>query len=260
MRQMSMEGVHQAAITLPSAPPTPETSAPTQSVSPIVYSISQHYHHSSHLAPSATPSELRRGLTGPEIRSDLPAESILMQHNIDPWTLFPSQLTLFKQADQEQQSRLITLWQISPPGHGNQAAPHGNGTTGQEGVYSAIGNGDDSMDSMDSMEEDGPVDQHAEPYVISGYESLAQRDYDISAGGVGTQLPQSAPSPRIEPSTGSEYKLANDPAYQVKDWWHGSDEQYPVEHQYGAFQQMNRYRGCGLAHARGHWMEDEQML
>ncbi|KAK2768809.1 hypothetical protein FQN54_000667 [Arachnomyces sp. PD_36] len=237
MRQMSMEGVHQASMTLP---PTPQ---PTQDVPPIVYSITQHYHHSSHIANPNPLLQAQQNGTQPVIEPGVPAEETLMRHNIDPSTLFPSQLTLFRQAGIEQQSRLITLWQISPPGHSAQQS------------QTAQPMRDDSMEE----------DTAAEPYVISGYESLAQREYDMNA-----QNQQQQP---IEPSTGTPYKPSNDPAYQSREWWNyypqqpeqqqqqQQQQQSSMENQYGAFEQhMNRFTNCGLAQARGHWMEDEHML
>lgn len=276
MRQMSMDGAHQTALT--TRPLSPSTPKPTQDVvPPIVYSITQHYHHSSHIATNPTspnPAQQQQLLDRPEpeIPPGVPAENVLMQHGIDPWTLFPSQLTLFKQADPGQQSRLITLWQISPPGYGNKqpvAQELGTGGTGGGG-----GCGDGGGDSMMAMDEDMSenIDNNdAEPYVISGYESLAQREYDMSAAGRQTE-PQIPPA---EPSTGSQYKLANDPAYRSREWWNHSNsgqqqrqqQQQQMEQQYGAFQQTNGYgngygyANCGIAQTRGHWMdEDEQML
>lgn len=248
MRQMSMEGVHQTGMTLP---PTPSTFKPVQAVQPLVYSITQHYHHSSHLATSTSlPSQQSSG-PEPKIWLGVSAESTLMQHNIDPSSLFPSQLTLFKQAGPDQQSRLITLWQISPPGYGKQASqgPGNFGTFNDQGKTSSYseGNGIAAIGG-DSMEEDGPGEfdhQQAEPYVISGYESLAQRDYAMSArqGEMRMSFDQQVlaqSTPPVEPSTGSRYKLANDPAYQSQEWWNHSCQRYPVEHQYGDFQQMNQ--------------------
>lgn len=276
MRQMSMDGVHQAALT---QPPTPSTHEPTQDAQPIVYSITQHYHHSSHIANSTSPSAQQAAGPNPEIPPGVPAESVLMQHNIDPWTLFPSQLELFKQAGPEQQSRLIALWQISPPGYSKQAGgqePRGQGgnpfPSDRNGM---IETGGDSMMVEDALEDSD--NQQAEPYVVSGYESLAQRDYDLSSSRMqaGAQVSPEQhlliPPPPVEPSTGSQYKRANDPAFQSREWWHhgpgtGQQQQQqqqedPVEHQYGAFQQMNEYRDRGgIAQARGHWMEDERMF
>lgn len=262
MRQMSMDGVHQTAI---SQPPTPSNLEPSQDASSIVYSITQHYHHSSHIANSTSSSAQQQPADPkPEIPPGVPAENVLMQYNIDPWRLFPSQLTLFKQAGPDQQSRLISLWQISPPGYSRQI---GQGPNCQiRNPYSSERNGFIETGG-DSMEEDAPANQQAEPYVLSGYESLAQRDYDMST----TRQAESQISsdqhllvpPPVEPSTGSQYKLANDPAYQSREWWNhpGGQQEDPLEHQYGAFQQQtNGYGDRGIAQARGHWMEDEHMF
>src|ERR1700709_2176091 len=85
-----------------SQPPTPQVVPQT---TPITY-ITQHYHHSGHQVPN-----------------DLPASTVLEQAGINASALFPSQLQLFKNAGPEQRSRLIELWQISPPTYGNQMHP-----------------------------------------------------------------------------------------------------------------------------------------
>lgn len=92
------------------------------------------------------------------------------------------------------------------------------------------------MDGMDmapeeNSDEDGH--QYAEPYMISGYEVLARRDYELSA------QKDNATSRRNEPTTGAPYRLASDPIYQSQRWWEYANPQ-PMEHQYGAFELMNQ--------------------
>jgi hypothetical protein len=65
----------------------------------IVYA-SQHYTHSHHVAPTRTASEL---LVKTHIEpSDL--EAVLLRNSIDPSNLFPSQLELFQNADDDQRA------------------------------------------------------------------------------------------------------------------------------------------------------------
>lgn len=128
-------------------PINPTTSIPTSSSSsqqqPITYSITQHYHHSSHVAPvqsTPTPTDPNQALL-----------TLLLNHGIDPSTLSPSQVDLIKHADAEQQQRLLQTWQVY--------AAHGQPTYTQD------------TDMDDSMHEDKGAD--AEPYMVNGYEASA---------------------------------------------------------------------------------------
>jgi hypothetical protein len=93
---------------------------PSQVEAPIVYSISQHYHHSAHLA-SQQPS---RPASEPPQTGQFTTEIILSRHGVDVNSLSSSQLDLFKTADASQQMRLVELWRISPPGNGGHALTH----------------------------------------------------------------------------------------------------------------------------------------
>jgi hypothetical protein len=83
----------------------------------ISYSISQHYHHSSHTNANS-PDTLSHQQEMPRSMSE-PArptcEMLLRQNGIDPATLLPPQIQLFRIADSAQQDRLIELWRICPP-------------------------------------------------------------------------------------------------------------------------------------------------
>ena len=202
-RQMSMGTIE--------APESPEPPSPASSSgpSPIMYSITQHYHHSSHVARQA--SEPRQP---PPVTHSTPMEmttnDILRNHNIDPSTLSPTQIELFEHAIPEQKSRLIQMWQICPERGPSAPAPQATSANIE----------DHAMNDM--AQEDDSEQQYAEPYMLSGYEILAQRDYELSTR-------------KAEPTTGSLYKLASDPIYQSQRWWEHTDPQ-PMEHQYGAFE------------------------
>jgi hypothetical protein len=91
---------------------------------PYTYSISQHYHHSAHVAaqqPSRPASE-------PPQTDQLTSEIILSRHGVDIHSLLPSQLDLFKTADASQQMRLIELWRICPPDYSGHALGQDIGT------------------------------------------------------------------------------------------------------------------------------------
>lgn len=172
--------------------------------------------------------------------SGLSTEEVLMKRGIDPATLFASQLELFRQADQEQRKRLVELWRISPQ---MTASQNQHGASG--GQAQGIGSGNDE----DMMTDYEP--SHAEPYVVSGYESLAQREYERSAN-----LPTSSSAPA---STGAimapqqSYTQATDPAY--KGAW---NQQQTMADQYGAYESKRYYIGCGIS--RAHWLDDQQMF
>lgn len=111
------------------------TSVQMESQPPISYSISQHYHHSSHVvSPPDAPT------------------SVLQQHGLDPATLSTGQLDLFVHADADQQQRLIQTWQL----------------------YARISSAgpNDDLEMQDSEDHGGEEDQReqAEPYMVSGYE------------------------------------------------------------------------------------------
>ncbi|KLJ11889.1 hypothetical protein EMPG_12982 [Blastomyces silverae] len=276
--------------TSPSPPSTPSTSIPR----PIAYSISQHYHHSAHQLPGtgAWSTTLSATLYAMQ-QAGISAEEMLFQHSVDPTALFQSQLTLFAQADVDQKSRLIELWQISRPsaGKGNQMST----SSLPANIHSS--SSQDAMADVDSMDQDARstarVDhnqhEHAEPYVMSGYEALAQREYNASAARDAceqafAEASQSSVAAAVavaaaETPTHLSYKPAVDPVYKGHDWWgHGHHDQQgqqqghgqgaseaelllqPIENQYGAFEQRSNamYMGCGIR--RAHWLDDQEML
>ncbi|KAJ9192949.1 hypothetical protein DTO021D3_2757 [Paecilomyces variotii] len=53
------------------------------------------------------------------------------------------------------------------------------------------------------------TEEGAEPYIMSGYEALARREYELSS--MKTSLPE-------EPTTGAPYNPAYDPVYQGHGW------------------------------------------
>lgn len=228
----------------------------TKSGNSINYSISQHYHHSAHIVPSKTSSHASDA--GPEsLPSSSPQESIqytLFQHNIDPSRLSSSQMVFLEQAGPEERARLLGLWRLTPP----------------ETSYFGLHELDDDDNMETKMEEDcggrltatsgGEPKQVAEPYITSGYESLAQRDYEQQANHVYNPLGLSkAYSPLISPM-GGQYNRATDPIYGSKEWWLHSMPHQPMEHQYGMFDQMSQSQHQPPNFVGIHGLEDEEML
>jgi hypothetical protein len=200
------------------------------------------------------------------------AGEILKRHNIEPSSLSPDQLKLFEHAPQDQRLRLIHMWQIvsqnaehvmsdsraptSMSDHHHETKPDEleNGSRSDPSRLQTLRFPDTidliAMDDQGRAAGDACDLRDAEPYIISGYEALAQRDYDLSVGQSMAQQDHD-PSLSIEPTTGSPYNLATDPIFQARRWWERAKVE-PVEHQYGSFEQINQFTGCGLI--AGHWL------
>jgi len=276
--------------------PTPQIrEEPSQVEAPYTYSITQHYHHSAHLA-SQQPS---RPASEPPQTDQLTTEIILSRHGVDASSLFPSQLELFKTADAGQQMRLIELWRICPPNYGGHALAQDLGTwpatslqqeetmaklryerrmTEERMLRTRASEDQHLMDSAeDTMSDEStpltPIQggdgrwsgQAPEPYMSSGYEALAQREYEQS----------SRPSKDVYSHFGTAvggptYNQATDPVYKIvedvhkysnvgADWSNRLQQQQAMENQYGAFEQHFLHSPGGVM-AGGHMGEDEEML
>ncbi|KAI1333214.1 hypothetical protein F5Y16DRAFT_355117 [Xylariaceae sp. FL0255] len=216
---------------------------PVPEPEPITYSISQHYHHSAHIALQDEPiAEPQRPASEPP-QSEFPlAEHVLIQHGVDPTGLSAQQFELFKTADTPQQLRLIELWRICPPTNPqNHPTVESTNTSIQQEELLAqlryeqqIAENNSQRNSMVSM--DGtpltPIQTseghwvHVEPYMMSGYELLARREYEESAK---RQLEE-----ELLRSKNEVYRSATDPVYAT-GWM---AQQQAMEDQYGAYQQM----------------------
>jgi hypothetical protein len=264
---------------------------PSQVETPIIYSITQHYHHSAHLV-SQQPA---RPASEPPQTDQLTTEIILSRHGVDVASLSPAQITLFKTADSSQQMRLIQLWQLykNTPDSGSQAISQdlSNYQTTSFEQEEAIAKlryerqmleermsrtgGDQGMDTDDTMSDESsttpmpmtPIQggdgrwastHVAEPYMSSGYETLARREYEQSA----------APSKDVYSHFGiavggPTYSHATDPVYNTIEDVHkypnvGSDwQQQAMENQYGAYAQFqHNHEGTMTEGYNG----DEEML
>lgn len=222
--------------TYSAAPPPQEE--PKHVEEPYVYSISRHYHHSNH----AVIQQPARPASEPPQTDQLTTEIILGRHGVDVMTLFPSQIELFKTAEASQQMRLIELWRICPPNYGGHALAQDVGnwpatSFQQEEAMAKLryerqmleerlarSSGDTQNMGMDGAEDTmsdasttaplTPIQggdsrwSNVEPYMQSGYDLLAQKEYETS----------SAPSKETcshfgSAIGGSHYKHATDPVY-----------------------------------------------
>ncbi|EER36720.1 conserved hypothetical protein [Histoplasma capsulatum H143] len=283
-RQMSVAGIPSPNQKLASPPQSmvPAVMSPTPDMSPsplpllplhlppISYNISQHT-ITPHTAPAQEAGQ-RRFLQ--------PARHAASR-NLSGRNTVPTQHV-------EQKTRLIELWQISRP-NVRKANPFDSGIpTSSSSLPSRMQSARDTMIDVDCMDQDARSttglddSQHAEPYVMSGYEALAQREYDASAArsacGHGfaeaSQSSVAAAAAAATTSTSSSYKPAVDPVYKGHGLWDVQGQQQghgqggseavlllqPMENQYGAFEQRNNsmYLGCGIA--RAHWLDDREML
>ncbi|MCJ1292079.1 hypothetical protein MMC34_003629 [Xylographa carneopallida] len=248
---------------------------------PITYSMSQHYHHSAHIASSDGQQDQSQSPASTHISlTQDKAKELLSQRGIDPSSLLPSQLLLFQLAAPDQQSRLVELWQIAPPEYthygkeelADQLGSWQHTTLEQEEEMARIRYernaanrntrsapeemGQDSMtQEAESVlaEGDHPA---MEPYIRSGYEILAERDYNHQAAtgnNIGNKLLLSGPGCE------NYYTRAADPAFNSKGWWEVYAEQ-PIEHQYGMFDQMNQFQSTSQEVGGSYRQEDEEMV
>ncbi|MCJ1282072.1 hypothetical protein MMC26_001395 [Xylographa opegraphella] len=253
---------------------------PTREV-PITYSISQHYHHSAHISSGNNHQDQPQSPLPTYVSSAQDkAKELLSHHGIDPASLLPSQILLFELAAPDQQSRLVELWRISPPEYTNygkeelaeQLGSWQHTTLEQEeemarlryernAAHSNTKPPPEDKDQGSVRQEDKYTLEEGdhlamEPYIRSGYEILAERDYNHQAAmgsNMGDKLLLSGPGCE------NRYNQAADPAFNSKGWWEVYSEQ-PMEHQYGMFDQMNQFRSTSHEVGGSYGQEDEEML
>lgn len=233
----------------------------------IVYA-SQHYTHSHHVAPTRSVSE-------PLVKTHIDTTDlagIFLRNSIDPTLLFPSQIDLFQNADDDQRLRLLELWRISPP-TGRQGYPSGTDYNMSRQLYDwppsslaqeeamaklryernqaeaaqqeHIQQHQRELDQSMAAISTSPSNQSAEPYMTSGYEMMARREYETSAR---------EENPLRE---SNNYNKATDPVYNSTGsdglWLKNVGSVLDMENNYGAY-----------AYAREHSFQqsygDEEMV
>jgi hypothetical protein len=259
-----------AARETPAAQPEHIQSQGEESVPSTITYASQHYTHSYHVVPNRS---IASASDKPQVQAS-ELEAMLLRNSIDPSLLFPSQIDLFQNADNDQRLRLLELWRISPP-QGRQGYPDGVDYNTSRQLYDwpptslaqeeamaklryervmeeraqseAIGQHQQQMDeSMDEgagsaavqatrIELASPLETTAEPYVVSGYDMLASREYEESARTAANQLRDS-----------TKYNQATDPVFNNAGLGHGPWAKHvgsvlDMENQYGAFAQARDY-------------------
>ncbi|KAJ4380341.1 hypothetical protein N0V86_004652 [Didymella sp. IMI 355093] len=166
--------------------------------------------------------------------------AILLRNSINPEMLFPSQVELFQNADDDQRLRLLELWRISPP-QGRQGYPEGSEYNMSRQLYDWPPTSLAQEEAMAKLRyekcqqeeqkarELSTSPQVAEPYMMSGYDMLAKREYEQSAK---------------EPS----YNQATDPVYNNSNssssnglWQKNVGSISDMENNYGAYAYAREY-------------------
>jgi hypothetical protein len=264
--------LHQQKLQQQVQNPAPTNDPPSSA--PIVYSISQHYHHSAHNArqPPAQqqqqpePEHLHR--EHPERPSSEPpqseqeaCENLLRNHGVNPAALSPPQLQLFRIADNPQKMRLIELWTIIPPKReGDDPSLAWTSTSldreeqlarmrldahiqekiaqqaqAQQGMDMAVDSGRTAGQDEQGRWMSSSYQHYMEPYMANGYDV----DQVLEDG-----------CPRDETTysqfgVGRTYRPATDPVYNRPDW----QTQMQMENQYGAFEAARSHGQAGTADA-----------
>ncbi|CAM1506879.1 Fc.00g065200.m01.CDS01 [Cosmosporella sp. VM-42] len=224
----------------------PVASASASAPPPIIYT-SVHYTHSAHIAraqaqqQAAAQEEVQRPSSEPPQTEMINSETILRNHGVDPSTLTPSQVQLFRIADPPQQMRLLELWTICPPSKAGDipSLAWSSTTLEQEEHLARVRyersnqNQVMSLDGTTVQTGDGKwtqdIEPDSEPYMASGYEELMRREYE-------RQAQQDQPRDTYNHfGISQNYSQATDPVYMGPDYAR-QQQQMDMATQYGAFQ------------------------
>lgn len=294
-------------LTLSSVPismPAPDLSQAPAEQPKIVYSISQHYHHSAHAVkpePVAQPEPEQQQ----QHQQQQTPEQLLAQNGVDPTALTPVQLALFKMSAPDRRDYLLQLWRICPPTRTaadyNPVAAGAAWDTMEAEMEKEIASsqmraqqnqqnlqmaGEEQAMSLDGtpvsvahqQAAGAPTTQSAdgrwlqtstqgymEPYMATGYEELARREYMASnsptgftaGGGEGSDA--SVPRSKFSDATPDSSNLtgvrlryqATDPVYANRlasssraSWPQPHLATTEMENQYGALMAMRD--GCEM--------------
>lgn len=277
----------------PAPEPAPAPAQEPGEEQKIVY-ISQHYNHSAHVAkPDAQPP---RPASEPPQSEYAVVEQVLREHSVDPSHLSSAQLQLFKAVDTPEKLRLIDLWRACPPTNSNDnpTLTWTMTTVEQEEALARLRFEQQQQQLIDQqlqqefsmMQEDEPEPEtvmsldgtpltpiqagdgrwisttsasyhYMEPYMASGYEEMARREYEAS---VRMAYAEAVAPPSKEtnsllaaavPASGGAMPTFNpshaDPVYKTTNVGAGMDwaSRVAMEDQYGRLMAMR---------------EDEEML
>lgn len=229
------------------APRQEPSTSPSPPPQPMVYSISQHYHHSAHaVKPPAQQAEApapQRPSSEPPQSNMTPPETVLRHYGIDAVTLTLSQLQLFRIADEPQKLRLIELWSICPPNRGEDipALAWSSATLEQEEHLACMRFERQqqsqvmSLDGTHVQTADGRwCNPDSEPYVVSGYQELMRRENERNAAGNRSTDIYSHFGTSVG---GPSYTPATDPVYLGLDVTR-QQQHMDMATQYGTFEHL----------------------
>jgi hypothetical protein len=223
----------------PQAQPLP----PQQPPQAIKYSISSHYHHSAHQAPSPSTDPSR-------------TMTFLKLHGIDPASIPSYKMAVFESVGPEDRAELVELWKRGDPGIGTSVLPleFTNITSSEYAEDNYQTNSAPSTDTAPMTGGDGRNHPSAEPYIVSGY-----NESNLIPVETFSPLGAAIGKPDRTNNWSYEYNRATDPVYaEVKD-----DGRQTLAYQYGAYEQTREYAGRAMsepAQAReGNREEDTEM-
>ncbi|KAL7932773.1 hypothetical protein V8C35DRAFT_72611 [Trichoderma chlorosporum] len=206
---------------------------------PIVYSVSQHYNHSAHIAkPQSQTQDSQRHSSEPLQSEVVSSEMILRTHGVDPATLTPSQLQLFRIADAAQRGRLVDLWSICPPSNGGDILPMAwSSTTMEQEEHLAQLRYEQSLDGRPVQAANSTwvhqASQESEPYMMTGYEEIMRREREREEA---NSRPRDAYSHFGTSVGGPSYTPSTDPVYLGADFAR-HQLQMALAEQYGSYEQ-----------------------
>ncbi|UNI14924.1 hypothetical protein JDV02_001502 [Purpureocillium takamizusanense] len=253
-RNLTLNPELRAAAAKDSSRQEPEPALPVQSP-PIVYSISQHYHHSAHVAKPVAAEQAAEHQSTSSVLAERPSseppqgradsfEMILRRFGIDVASLTPAQVQLFRIADEPQKLRLIELWKICPPSRAEDihSLAWNSTTLEQEEQFARLRLEQHQQDQAMSLDGtpvqtgDGRWTHEArdtEPYMVSGYQELMRRETERN---IVDTMPRSVYSHFGTTVAGPSYTPATDPVYLGPDYVR-QQQQMDMATQYGAFEQ-----------------------
>lgn len=228
----------------------PTVNIPGPTAQPIVYSVSQHYNHSAHIAKPAPQKQAgqqtQRPSSEPPQTEFSPVEVILRNYGLDPNILTPSQLQLFRTADDAQKLRLLELWSICPPNKAEDipALAWSSTSVDKEEQMARLRH---ERQQNTTMSLDGTLVQtvegrwtqqiqatDSEPYIVSGYEELMRREYEQQAT---TDRLRDVYNHFGSAVRGCHYSRATDPVYRGAEY-HAQQQKLYMASQYEACEQF----------------------
>ncbi|TPX16985.1 uncharacterized protein E0L32_003547 [Thyridium curvatum] len=240
-----------------------EPAAATQ----ITYSISQHYHHSAHIAKPSAPAQPPAPSPAQDAAAGdlLQTAQLLASHGVNPEALSPALVELFRTADEPLKTGLVGFWRLLPEQQQQQGqqqcfvSPQSTEEMTRLFLLAREQQRSHSapiislQDSSSGRWPAGGGAEETEPYMLSGYEQMARREYERqaatprAAAAAATMVDAYSPlGSAVGRGNGAGYSAATDPVYRMMSGGGAQEEwarqrqrqQQAMEDQYGALMQM----------------------